>query len=96
MKTSVNYYDFRNAFMARRPDNFSAEGLQVLFNHLEQCEEEDGIEMELNVIGLCCDYTEWSNYQEFQESYPDIAYDEICEHGVFIKVDDTRFITNQF
>ena len=96
MKTSVNYYDFRNAFMAIRPDNFSADGLQVLFNYLEQCEEEDGVEMELDVVGLCCDYTEWNNYQEFQESYPDIAYDEIDEHGIFLKVDGTRFITNQF
>jgi hypothetical protein len=39
MKTSVNYYDFRQAFEGLRPDNFSSEGLQVLFNHLEQCEQ---------------------------------------------------------
>lgn len=96
MKTSVNYYDFRQAFEGLRPDNFSADGLQVLFNYLEQCEEEDGVEMELDVIGLCCDYIEWNDYQEFQESHPDIAYDEIDEHGIFLKVDDTRFITNQF
>ena len=96
MKTSVNYYDFRQAFEGLRPDNFSADGLQVLFNYLEYLEGEEGVEMELDVIGLCCDYIEWSNYQEFQESHPDIAYDEIDEHGVFLKVDDTRFITNQF
>jgi hypothetical protein len=96
MKTSVNYYDFRNAFMAIRPDNFSYDGLEVLFEYLESYEEDCGEELELDVISICCEYTEWDNYDEFKESHPSILYDEISDHAIFIKVDDTRFITNQF
>lgn len=96
MKISVNLYAFRDAFAKSRPTQFSYEGLECLFNHIEQCEEEDGIERELNPTDISTEYTEWDNYQEFQKSYPDIAYDNISEYGVFINVDGTRFITNQF
>ena len=58
MKTTVNFYDFRNAFQAIRPDNFTIEGLIVLFDYLESYEEETGEEIDLDIIALCCDYTE--------------------------------------
>ena len=58
MKETVNYYTFRDAFRAIRPDNFSAEGLSVLFDHLEQYEEDYDQELELDVIAFCCEYSE--------------------------------------
>lgn len=70
MKTSVSEYDFRNAFMSIRPDNFSYEGLTVLFDHLEELENDTGEEMELDVIAICCDYYE-STLEELKTDYPD-------------------------
>jgi len=96
MKTTISIFDFKDAFEALRPNNFSSKGLECLFEYLEQCEEEDGIEMEFDIIGICCEYTEWSNYEEFAESYPSIPYDKINEHTTFIDVDGTRFITTEF
>jgi len=58
MKQTVDEYQFRRAFETIRPDNFSYEGLRVLFNYLEGFEESCGEEFELDVIGLCCEYTE--------------------------------------
>lgn len=58
MKTTVNFYTFRDAFKAIRPDNFSREGLSVLWDYLEQYEEDCGEELELDVIALCCDFNE--------------------------------------
>jgi hypothetical protein len=58
MKQTINFYTFRDAFRAIRPDNFSAEGLSVLFDHLEQYEEDCGQELELDVIAFCCEYSE--------------------------------------
>jgi len=59
MKTTLTFCGFRDAFRAyERMDNFSYEGAQALFEYLEQYEEETGEELELDVIALCCDYTE--------------------------------------
>ena len=59
MKTTVSKYDFERAFVdAGRKDQFSYEGRAVLFDYLEQLEEDTGQELELDVIALCCDYYE--------------------------------------
>ena len=59
MKTTVSRYDFERAFVdAGRKDQFSYEGLSVLFGYLEQYEEDTGQEIDLDVIALCCDYYE--------------------------------------
>jgi len=59
MKTTVSRYDFERAFAdADRKENFSYEGLSVLFDYLEDYEEQTGEELELDVIALCCDYSE--------------------------------------
>jgi len=58
MKTTVNFYAFTEAFKQLRPNNFSYSGLSVLFAYLEEMEESCGEETELDVIGLCCEYSE--------------------------------------
>lgn len=60
MKATVYKSDFIKHFMDIRPDNFTYEGLEVLFNGLEELEEDTGKEMELDVIALCCDFSEMS------------------------------------
>lgn len=59
MKQTVYASDFRDAFRAHdRQNQFSYEGLGILFDYLEQYEQDCGEELELDVIGLCCDYAE--------------------------------------
>ena len=62
MKKTVNWFEFRDAFKGRdtnpRKDNFSYEGLEVLFDYLEQYENDCEVELELDVVGLCCEYSE--------------------------------------
>jgi hypothetical protein len=59
MKTTVNNSQFHDAFhRAGRGNQFSHEGLNILFGYLEQLEEDIGQEIELDVIGLCCEYSE--------------------------------------
>lgn len=59
MYTTVSFDDFANAFERKgRGDRFSRAGLRALFDYLEQMEEETGEQIELDVIALCCDYTE--------------------------------------
>lgn len=70
---SINsVYQFREAFrLAGRADQFSYEGLEVLFDYLEECSEEEDIE--LDVVALCCEYYE-SSIEELIDSY-DIEFD---------------------
>ena len=59
MKQTVDFQTFRDTFRAYdRVDQFSREGLELLFDYLEQYEAETGQEIELDVVGLCCDYSE--------------------------------------
>ena len=59
MKTTISIYDFRDAFhRADRQDNFSYDGLRVLFECLEEYEDSTGSEVELEVVALCCEYCE--------------------------------------
>jgi hypothetical protein len=59
MKTTVNKYDFERAFAdADRKENFSYEALGLLFDYFEQYEEDTGEEIELDVIAICCEYSE--------------------------------------
>lgn len=69
MKQTINFTDFRDAFKAHdRMENFSYEGAALLFEWLEQYEDETGEELELDVIALCCDYNE-DTVQDIIENY---------------------------
>ena len=59
MKHTINQCQFADAFKsAGRQDQFSYAGLNALFGSLEEYEESTGEEIELDVIALCCDYSE--------------------------------------
>ena len=68
MKTTVNLYDFRDAFQKVRPNNFSYEGLEILFNAIEETEEETNQEFDLDVIALCCEFSEMTEL-EIRDAY---------------------------
>ena len=64
-----NVYQFREAFrLAGRGDQFSYEGLEVLFDYLDNLSEDTGEPIELDVIALCCEYYE-SSIEELIEQY---------------------------
>lgn len=59
MKTTVSKSDFRDAFQnMNRGDQFSYDGLGVLFDYMEEMDEACETEWELDVIALCCDFAE--------------------------------------
>jgi len=81
-----------------RENQFSYDGLGALFNHLEEMERDIGEEMELDVIGICCDFSEYENIKEFQENYGDEyqTIEDIEDQTTVIPVDGDRFIIQQF
>lgn len=80
MKTTVNFSAFVDAFRSmNRMDNFSHEGLEVLFNYLEQYEQDSGEEIELDVIALCCDYAESDILTIAQDYGIDLSEADECD-----------------
>ena len=70
MKRNVSEYEFCDAFRDMgRGDSFSYEGLKALYDHLLQYEEDTGEEIELDVISLCCDYSEYDTALEAAQEY---------------------------
>ena len=70
MKKRIYFNDFVNEFnLYDRGSNFSYSGLRALFDYLEMLEY-DGFEIELDVIALCCEYTEYTDFDEIKEVYP--------------------------
>jgi hypothetical protein len=59
-----------------RGGNFSYEGLVALFNYFEELEY-DGVGIELDVIAICCDYSELS-YKEAFADYSDTFKDDFA------------------
>lgn len=96
MKTTVSRYDFERAFAdAGRKDNFTYEGLGLLFDYLEQYEEETGQEIELDVIALCCDYSEEDTHiiaRDYKIDIEGMDDDEILEAVRDYLEDNTQLV----
>jgi hypothetical protein len=59
MIQTVNNSDFHYAFNRMdRGSQFSYEALNLIYEYLEQFEEQTGEQIELDVIAICCDYSE--------------------------------------
>ena len=69
LEQTVYLSDFRNAFREwNRKENFSYEGLEVLFEYLEEIDPDS----ELDVIALCCEYCEMT-LDELNRDYCEIS-----------------------
>jgi hypothetical protein len=72
MYQTISRTDFHDAFRDMgRGKQFSYEGKNALLDYLEELEDETGEPIELDVIALCCDYTEYDNLEAFQSDYGD-------------------------
>lgn len=99
MHVTIGSFDFIRAFEDYgRGDQFSREALFALFGYLEELEEDTGEDMELDVIGLCCDFTEYDSLEEFQEQYGDgyKCVDDIVDETLVIRLDNGGFIVQNF
>jgi hypothetical protein len=110
MKQSINFCDFKNAFDNLRPNNFSVDALQIMFEYFEEYERDIGEEIEFDPIGICCEYIEQSPHEIIHsyslEKHIDGLTDEeikeflsqyIEENAIFIGITDSgSFVYQQF
>tara|TARA_R110000787_G_scaffold114478_1_gene224214 strand:- start:253 stop:552 length:300 start_codon:yes stop_codon:yes gene_type:complete len=99
MINTISQYDFVDAFKRLRPNNFSYEGLLALFDWFEELEDQGNEQMELDVISICCEYSEYENLKDFQGNYGDEyeSLEDIENYTTLIKIEDEEgFIIQQF
>ena len=69
MKQTINNHSFRQAFKdAGRESQFSYDALGALFDYFEQYEQDTGEQIELDVVAICCEYSE-DSYKDIADSY---------------------------
>jgi hypothetical protein len=69
MKTTISKYDFIESFRrAGRGNQFTHAALDLIFEYIEGYEQDTGEEIELDVVGICCEWAE-STPEEILEQY---------------------------
>jgi hypothetical protein len=59
MKQTVTSYQFVDSFRAAgRESQFTRTALLALFDYLESYEDDCGVELELDPVGICCEWAE--------------------------------------
>jgi|TARA_R110001592_G_scaffold116368_2_gene317737 hypothetical protein len=99
MKITLNFDGFERAFQRYgRGEQFSYEGLEALFEHIELLESDMGEEIELDVIGLCCEYTEYDSLEIFQDEHGKDyeCIEDIENETIVIPIDKESFIVGNF
>lgn len=111
MKQTVNNSAFHDAFISyNRQDNFSYEARDLLFEYFEEIESDTGEEIELDVIAICCEYSEDSlqdvidnhsiDVSEFEEDEAlqiEVATDYLNDNTLLVGItSDNTFVYLQF
>ena len=84
MKQYVSFDAMIDAFQAYgRESQFSYDALKSIFDYYEEIEDATGEEIEFDVIGICCDWTEYDDCLDAVgpgfECDPDLDPDEMEE-----------------
>jgi hypothetical protein len=81
-----------------RSDNFTPEALEALFDYLEDLESSSIMEVELDVIGLCCEFTEYESLEDFHKDYSSEyeTLDDIGNMTTVIEFGNGKFIIHAF
>jgi hypothetical protein len=82
MKQKATASDFHDAFQAYgRGEQFTYRGRAALYDYLTELEDDTGEEFELDVVALCCDYSEHSSLVDWAKDY--FAGDWRVELGLY-------------
>ena len=92
MKITVDIFDFERAFVAAgRNNNFSYEGKRALFDYLEELEDCTGEELELDVVAICCDFSE-ETLQDVLDNYGLEDIEELQDNTWCVELDNGNVV----
>ena len=108
MKTTVSMREFVSTIEEIRPNNFSREALEALFEYFEEIEESCGIESEFDPIAICCEFSE-DSFENIADQYGieiDLSEDDeekkqqvidfLQSEGVYVSDSDNGIVYRQF
>lgn len=91
--TQINKYEMIDAFRrygrlktSETHGNFTEEAIEELFDYYDDLEN-----YELDVIGICCEWTQYDNIDEVKEAYLDSTHDERWCSYVFEYLEDNTY-----
>lgn len=78
----ADFNDFENAFRrADRQNQFSRVGLYALFQYYDDLSDDTGENIELDVIGICCEFSEFVDIAELREAYKHLDRNDEDDEG---------------
>jgi hypothetical protein len=88
MKKTISRNEFAYEFTEYdRKDQFSDDALTAIYDYLVEMEEDSGVEIELDVIAICCEFTEYESLEDFQEYHSDIeTLDDLHENTIAFEI----------
>ncbi len=99
----VGFNDFLEDFRRLgRENQFSYEGKKAIYDYLEELSEDLGESIELDIIGICCDFTEYGSLEDFSNDYgytigEDINnIEDVEDYTVVIPINSQSFIIQNF
>jgi len=95
MKQTIDIHEFKRQFKQTRPDSFSERALDKLFNYFEEIEDETGEQFELDVIAICCEFSE-DQLDDVLKSYNLESIDDLLEETMAIEIDDSTIVYQNY
>ena len=77
MKTTLSTYDIANALQSDQNANWSYQGAKALAEYLEEYEESTGEELELDIVAIRCDFSQYDSLQSWAHEYFSNAKEEL-------------------
>ena len=95
MIQTIDFNMFKEGFnKMNRQDQFSYKGLEALFNYLEELEEGTGEKIELDVIELCCAFSEYETIDDILNDYGYETIEEVYDRTVIIECNNSYIVQN--
>lgn len=97
MIIEVNRHMFIQEFRDIRPDNFSLNGLDALYDYIIEYEEDCGEQMKLDVIALCCEFSQYNTLADYNSDYDTEheSWDDVRDETIVIRVTEDSAIIQQ-
>ena len=89
--SKIGKSDFIQAFaLMGKKDNFTNDASAALYEYLEQLADDGGEPIELDVIALCCEFSEYESLEEFNNNHNETcaSWDDVSNLTTVIKVSD--------
>lgn len=93
MIQTISEHQFIDAFRTHeRKDSFTYKGKQALYDYLTDLEEDTSTPIELDIIALCCEYSEYGSLEEIKSTYDILSGVETLREAIDILQDHTQII----